>query len=215
MRQKLVLACLVAGSFACVRAPAATLDVAVVDLDGRPAPDAVVTLTPASGTALPSHVSGKAVIDQRHEMFFPLDVVVRRGGEVVFTNNDTTKHQVYSFSPIKQFQFVIAQGETAAPVAFDTPGVAAIGCNIHDQMIAYVFVASDPYAAVSDAGGHAKFSGLADGRYRVSLWHPQLRIGGVESAGTVDVKGGSAELTGRLSVALETASAMKPMHMDY
>src|ERR1700691_1738378 len=85
---------------------AATLDVDVTDSEGHPAANAVVSLV-ADGAPVASHVSEKAIIDQRHETFLPLVVVVRKGGHVIFTNNDVTMHQVYSFAPIKQFQFVI------------------------------------------------------------------------------------------------------------
>src|SRR5690348_8983392 len=93
---------------------AATLAVDVRDSDGKPAPNAVVSLYP--DTPVAAAAAEKAVIDQRHETFLPLVVAVRKGGHVVFTNNDTTMHQVYSFSPIKQFQFVIPQGQVSQPV---------------------------------------------------------------------------------------------------
>ena len=84
------------------------------------------------------------MIDQRNETFLPLVTIVRKGGQVIFTNNDTTMHQVYSFSPIKQFDFEIDEGRHSEPVVFDKPGVASIGCNIHDHMITYVYVADTP-----------------------------------------------------------------------
>jgi hypothetical protein len=35
-----------------------------------------------------------------------------------------------------------------APVHFDKPGIVAIGCNIHDHMIAHVFVTEAPCVSV-------------------------------------------------------------------
>ncbi|MGA7713869.1 MAG: hypothetical protein WCA81_18390 [Rhizomicrobium sp.] len=158
-------------------ASAATVTVAVADEHGKPAANAVVSLTPSDGAQIAVHAPEKSIIAQRDEMFVPLVVVVRRGGEVVFTNNDTTMHQVYSFAPIKQFEFEIDQGQVSKPVVFDKPGVAAIGCNIHDQMIAYVYVADAPFAAMTDANGRAEFKDVPAGAYRASLWHPQLPPG--------------------------------------
>ncbi len=70
--------------------------VGLTDADGVRRSDAVVTLTPASAARRHVARADHAIIDQRHQMFLPLVVVVRRGGRVVFTNNDDTMHQVYS-----------------------------------------------------------------------------------------------------------------------
>src|SRR5580658_4530361 len=114
-----------------VPAFAGTMSIAVSNMDGKPAADAVVARVPDVAGPLPaSHVPLEAIIDQRHETFLPLVSVIRKGGHVVFTNNDTTMHQVYSFSAIKQFQFVIAQGQVSQPLEFPQSGIAAIGCNI-------------------------------------------------------------------------------------
>lgn len=207
------LKCLVVALFAaCAPCVAATLSIDVRDADGKPAADAVVTLTPDGGVAIPSHVADKAVIDQRNETFLPLVVVVRRGGDVVFTNHDTTMHQVYSFSPIKQFQFEIDQGQVSKPVRFDKAGVAAIGCNIHDQMIAYVFAADAPFAVITDAAGHAEIADVPDGAYHAAAWHPRLKFGVPPPQAALTVKGAAAHLD--FTVPLR-ASGMKHMHMDY
>ncbi len=191
---------------------AATISIDVRDSDGKPAPNSVVSLYPDTPIAAAS--AEKAVIDQRHETFLPLVVTVRKGGHVVFTNNDTTMHQVYSFSPIKQFQFVIPQGQVSQPVEFPQGGIAAIGCNIHDQMIAYVFVADAPYAAVVDGAGHLSLD-VAEGHYRVAVWHPQMGLTAqpVQAQATVTAAGAHAEVS--LPLAVQSARGMKHMHMDY
>src|ERR1051326_7593825 len=96
---------------------AATVDVEIKDGSGHPAANAVVTLMPqgAAPTA-PSPLPAEAVIDQRHETFIPLVTLLRKGGDVVFTNNDTTMHQVYSFSSVKQFEFELDEGQRSKPV---------------------------------------------------------------------------------------------------
>jgi plastocyanin len=175
---KILCGLAIVGAIAGQAASAATVDIDVTDSHGMPAANAVVSLTPnAAASPIAAHEPERSIIDQRHETFLPLVVVVRKGGEVVFTNNDVTMHQVYSFSPIKQFQFEIDQGQVSKPVVFDKTGVAAIGCNIHDGMVAFVFVADAPYAVVTDANGHAKIRDVPDGAYRASVWHPQMRIG--------------------------------------
>lgn len=207
-----------AGAFAlaATSATAATVDVAVTDANGKPAANAVVTLLPDAAPASTSHVAARVVIDQQHETFLPLVVVVRKGGEAVFTNNDTTMHQVYSFSPVKQFQFEIDRGQVSKPVIFDKPGVAAIGCNIHDNMVAYVFVADAPFAAVTDAQGHAEIRDVPDGAWHATAWHPQLRVGKQPAPTALAVSGQQTKLSLTLALSGTPMAGMSRMHKsDY
>ena len=206
---RVALAWALSASAAC----ASTVSVVGTDAHGRPAPDAVVALAATDKTQVPTEVPEKNIIAQRDETFVPLVVVVRKGGAVVFTNDDTTKHQVYSFSPIKQFAFEIDQGQVSAPVVFPQTGVAAIGCNIHDQMIAYVFVADSPFAAIADAKGVAEFKNVPPGAYRATFWHPRLAPGHAWPA--LDLKVDSAATQASLSMPLLPPVGMKNMHMDY
>jgi plastocyanin len=189
-------------------AHAATVSLQITDSNGRPAANAVVAMTGQDSGATASRLPSEQVIDQRHETFLPLVTLLRKGGRVTFTNNDTTMHQVYSFSPVKQFAFEIDEGRKSQPVVFDKPGIAAIGCNIHDHMIAYVYVADTPWVALTDAKGRAQLDAPA-GNYRVEVWHPQLAPGRPPPSATLTVKS-DAKLA--LSVALQPPEP-KHMHM--
>lgn len=214
MRDRGIAAFFFAVAF-CGHAAAATVGIDVADSDGKPVANAVVSLMPEGAAQIASHLPERATIDQRHETFLPLVVVVRKGGAVIFTNNDVTMHQVYSFAPIKQFQFTIKQGEVSAPVVFDQAGVAAIGCNIHDHMIAYVYVGDAPFAAITDDKGHATIAGVPDGAYRATTWHPQLPIGAPQPQVTLTVSGDASALTAMLPFSVMPERGMKHMHMDY
>ncbi len=190
---------------------AGSLAVSVVDAGGKPLEDAVIELVPGKpAAAVASRVPLEADIDQRHEMFVSLVSVVRKGGHIVFLNHDTTMHQVYSFSPIKQFQFEIRQGQRSEPVVFDKPGVAAVGCNIHDQMITYVYVADSPFAAMTGAGGQAKFQDLPAGSYEARIWHPRLRAGDQPAPHHLTIAAG--EVTDSFTLHVQPA-ARHAMHM--
>ncbi|HEV2678192.1 MAG TPA: hypothetical protein VGV37_26935 [Aliidongia sp.] len=192
-------------------ADAAQVQARVSDEHGKPVADAVVTLVPAD-TAVPSPdlvpSRATAVVDQRDETFVPYVVVVAKGGTVVFRNSDKTRHHVYSFSPIKQFEFVLSPGDSSAPVAFDAPGIAAIGCNIHDFMTAFVYVADTPFVAQTDRDGHAMIADLPPGSYSARIWHPLLRPSAALPAQTIQVPDGGAELSSTLSL-------MAPPHRDH
>jgi plastocyanin len=201
-------------AFAASPALAGSVSVTVADTNGIPAANAVVELVSDVHAELPaSRVAGEAIIDQRHETFIPLVSLIRKGGHVVFTNNDTTKHQVYSFSAIKQFEFEIGQGQRSVPVVFDAPGVSAIGCNIHDQMITYVYVAASPFAAMTDAKGRVEFDDVPAGAYHANVWHPQLTPGKPAPSQAVAVSTAPVAIAIPVSLMAVSMSGMKHMHM--
>jgi plastocyanin len=157
---------------------AATVTATVTDDMGRLLPDAVVMISAEPGTPVPKLEGSRiasAIIDQKDETFVPFVVVIRTGGSVTFRNSDQIRHHVYSFSPIRQFEMVQAPGEVSPPVRFDRPGSAAIGCNIHDHMTAYIHVTDAPWAAVTGADGKAVISGVPAGHFVATVWHPRLR----------------------------------------
>lgn len=193
---------------------AAGVSITVDDTKGRPAAGAIVELVSDTHADLPaSRVPAEAIIDQRRETFIPLVSLVRKGGQVVFTNNDATMHQVYSFSPIKQFQFEIDQGERSKPVVFGQSGVASIGCNIHDQMIAYVYVADSPFAAMTDTKGYVTFQDVPAGAYHAAVWHPQAMPGRPFAPQPVAVANSPVALTLQIPLVPGAAPGTRPMHM--
>jgi plastocyanin len=149
-------------------ASAASLLVDLVDGQGQPLANAVLTLRGAPGAA-----PGESIMDQHDKQFAPSVLAVRSGTSVKFPNSDNIRHQVYSFSPAKRFELRLYQGTPSEPVLFDKPGVVVLGCNIHDWMLGYVYVTDDPWFAVSDEQGRLKIDGLPAGSYQASLWHPQ------------------------------------------
>lgn len=156
-------------------AQAAEIAIHITDRDGDPAANAVVTLMAEneSSSAASPILDAAQLVDQREETFVPLVTVVPRGGAVRFANSDAPLHQVYSFSPIRQFELTLAPGETSEGIVFDEVGVAAIGCNIHDHMIAYIFVTDSPWTVVTDDQGRARVD-VPAGNYTAEIWHPRL-----------------------------------------
>ena len=198
--------------------PAAATDFTarVVDQDGKPVAHAVVSLIPDGKTAGPAataKLDSEKVIDQRDETFIPLVTLLPRTGRVVFTNNDKTRHQVYSFSPIRQFEITLSQGEKSPPLVFDKAGVATLGCNIHDHMIAYVFVSDSPWTALTGPDGRAEIADAPQGNYEVQLWHPQLGPGVPPPSERVVLAGESMIWPAKLK--LVSPPPMMHMHMGH
>jgi len=160
-------------------AACAGLSVRVTDQAGRPVANAVVTvIAPDGDDATPAGATpATRTIDQKQLTFMPYVEVLRPGDSVAFRNSDATQHHVYSFSPVKRFEFVVVPGARSAPLVLDKAGVVAVGCNIHDGMINYLYVTDAPKAARTDARGRATFDDLPAGRYLVRVWHPRLPPG--------------------------------------
>ncbi|HEY4316006.1 MAG TPA: methylamine utilization protein [Herbaspirillum sp.] len=151
-------------------ATAYSLNVKVIDAAGKPAPDAVVYVEAAGGQAL-SKVMKPAEIAQQGQQFTPLVTVVQAGSQITFPNHDKVRHQVYSFSPAKVFELKLYAKGDAPPVLFDKAGTVVLGCNIHDQMIAYVQIVNTPYFAKTDAAGVARLDDLPAGKYTLKTWY--------------------------------------------
>lgn len=154
-------------------AHAAGVTVLVTDAAGLPVPDAVVYAEPAGGQVLPK-MARAVEIEQKGRKFAPLVTVVQAGTEISFPNNDTVRHHVYSFSTPKVFELKLYSGVPGSPILFDKPGTVVVGCNIHDQMLAYIYVVGTPYFARTDAAGRAHLDGVVAGKYGLKLWHYKM-----------------------------------------
>lgn len=142
----------------------------VQDSAGQPVADAVVYAEPLSGPVIAKNMT--AEIQQKDKKFIPLVTVVQTGTSVFFPNNDTVRHHAYSFSPTKPFELKLYSGKPSTPIVFDKAGTVVIGCNIHDQMVAYVQVVSTPFFAKTDANGQAQLPpATPTGKYTLKTWH--------------------------------------------
>jgi len=160
-------------AFGATIAHAGSVRVQVVDQAGAPVPDAIVYALPVNGKP-PATKPASAVIDQIKRRFVPMVSVVQTGASVAFPNKDNIEHDVYSFSPPKRFELNLYHGIPANPVVFDKPGLVVMGCNIHDQMIAYLLVVDTPWFAKTDAHGQAAIDGVPGGTYRLTVWHYRM-----------------------------------------
>lgn len=172
----------------CAAAQAAETEVSVTDSAGAPLDEAVVYALPVSG-AVPPRDGGVFLIDQISRKFVPMVSAVQTGTRINFPNKDNIRHHVYSFSPAKTFDIKLYSGTPANPVLFDQPGTVILGCNIHDNMVAYVLVVDTPYFALTDAMGVARLTDMPPGTYRLEGWHPRIADPAHPPAQAVDLAG--------------------------
>ena len=179
-------------------AGAATVQVQVQDGSGKPLGDAVVFLESPAARLLAKPLQG-AEIAQTNKQFDPRVLVVPTGTSVFFPNRDTVRHHVYSFSPAKTFELKLYAGTAANPVVFDKSGIAVLGCNIHDNMAAWVVVVDTPYYGRSAQGGAVVINNVPAGNYRMRVWHPGLAVGAPAADQALVVGAADSANTFRLS----------------
>ena len=102
------------------------------------------------------------VIDQIDKMFVPEQIVIQQGQSVDFPNSDNIRHHVYSFSEAKTFELRLYADKPEKPIQFEKPGVVVVGCNIHDSMIGYIYIAQHQTVVSSSDQG---------------VWHPYTTDG--------------------------------------
>ena len=172
--------CLLVAALWATGARAADLSVSLRTGKGQAVRDAVVTIYPAAGASGPPRFEGPYVMAQQNLTFDPFVLIVPAGATVAFPNRDPVRHQVYSFSPTHPFELALYGKDTTRTVRFDKVGVVALGCNIHDSMVAFIKVVDTPLAAKSNEAGEARVRGVPAGAATVRIWHPYLKGPGNE-----------------------------------
>ena len=169
--------CVLTACFLCsFSAHAGRISTLVLDSSGDPVDDAVLSLVPTTEFDIPKHKNTQtAVMVQKGTKFIPYVLPIRTGTSVSFPNKDKLLHHVYSFAKTKPFEISLYAGTPVKPLQFDQSGVVPLGCNIHDWMLAYIYVTDAPYFVKTDAHGKASIDGVVAGQYRAQIWHPRLK----------------------------------------
>jgi plastocyanin len=162
----------------------AEVKIQVLDVEGNPVPNAVISLTnikelkpELNVLSSESETEQVAVMDQVDSQFSPQVLIVKSGQSVVFPNSDQVRHHVYSFSKPNDFEIRLYSGNQAEPLKFENSGIVVLGCNIHDQMVGYLYVQNDEVAGISDQNGYVVFDEELSASVQdqtVNVWHSQL-----------------------------------------
>ena len=186
---------------------AGELRIQVLDRDGAPVPEvAVYAQAIETSEALEAsevrvnHAIAAAddalatppTMNQRELSFKPHLLIVETGTEIAFPNEDDVRHHVYSFSPAKRFDLTIDSGSTERPI-FDQAGIVTLGCNIHDDMLAYVLVVDTPHFTKTDANGFASLPALTSGSFEINIWTPRMSPSKLPEPDTVDLVSGEPQ----------------------
>ena len=178
---------------------AASVTVQVLDIAGAPVPNAVVYAEPTSGQVVPKSLK-QAEVEQKDVKFFPLVSVVQVGTPILFPNHDKVRHHVYSFSPAKTFEMKLYSGVPSSPILFDKVGTVVLGCNIHDQMVAYVQVVNTPFFGKTDMSGRVRLDGLVNGKYALKAWYFKMAPNEAAMEQPITYQGADLQASVKLSV---------------
>lgn len=192
----------------CLAGPAgaAELDLTLLTAAGKPVADAVVMVRPDAGARGGPRFSGPLVMAQKNTQFSPYVLIVPVGAEVSFPNLDPFHHHVFSFSKAKTFELKLYGKDETRKVRFEKTGVVGVGCNIHDNMSAWIRVVDTPWAAKTAASGQARIGDLPAGGATVTVWHPSLKAPQSEIAQRVTLPA-----TGALRLSL--SGELKPQRL--
>jgi plastocyanin len=78
---------------------------------------------------------------QKNKTFSTQQVQVKVGDRIVFMNEDSVTHNVYSLTKGLEFEIKTQEPGKSDAVKFDRPGVAVVECAIHPKMKVNVQVA--------------------------------------------------------------------------
>ena len=119
-------------------------------------------------------LSAKTVeIDQKGMEFVPHIVLLAVGDSVRFHNHDKLDHNV--MSPDGKYDLGTWGYNITKDHTFKAEGVFGQVCKVHPEMLAYVFVGSNRFAAIVDDKGNFTITGLPSGSYELDVWNPKLK----------------------------------------
>jgi plastocyanin len=172
----------------------------ISDQFGNPIENVVISFTTSEGLNIKP---GVVIMDQIDKQFAPQVLVVQKNQTVSFPNSDDIRHHLYSFSKPKSFEFKMFKGGESKQLTFDQTGIVVLGCNIHDQMVGYIYVADNEYTVITNDQGIAE---LPSAELNVKLWHSRLSVNKIERK---DVRLGASDSEQPIPITLTLLTDVK------
>lgn len=118
-------------------------------------------------------VATATTIEIDHKDFSPFISVITTGGIATFANKDSMMHHVFSTDIAKWDTGNLAQNVTSQRT-FDTVGPVALLCNIHQEMLGYLYVVPSTYFGTVNVDGTYVIQNVPPGRYQATAWAPRM-----------------------------------------
>ncbi len=152
---------------------------------GKAVQDAVVYLKDVEkGKAWPVAEPPRIpVLDQVKCRFVP-HVQVIPAGSLEIVNSDPVLHNTHGFYGKRTaFNLALPNLGQKIPTELTRPGFVRVECDAHGWMLAWVYVADNPYYAVTAEDGMFTIAGIPPGEYTLVAW--QEYTGAVELPVTI------------------------------
>jgi len=129
-----------------------------------------------------------ATIDQKECRYAPYVQAAAAGGNLEIINSDPVMHNIHAYSG-EETLFNLAQPNQGqkTPKKLTRTGPVEFKCDVHSWMHAWVFVAANPYYAVTGTDGGFSLADVPPGSYKAKAWHSVYGI--KEADVTVAAKG--------------------------
>jgi plastocyanin len=138
--------------------------------DRKPLGRMVVYLDPLDPDREAEAPGEAAVIRQRGQRFVPSFLVVTAGQTVVFANEDSIYHRVFSYADPGSFDLGILEQGGSRAVTLEQPGLVRFYCTLHADETGLILVTPSTHFATVDRTGGYRISGVPPGRYRLHAW---------------------------------------------
>ncbi len=114
-------------------------------------------------------------IDQKNKKYSPRISVSMVGNELTFLNNDAILHNVHGYNGVETlYNFAMPKFIKKKTTKLEKPGLKKVRCDVHQEMVAYVVVADNPFYAISNEAGLFQIDSLPAGTYKIKAWHEKL-----------------------------------------
>jgi len=120
-------------------------------------------------------LSTTLVIENRHCHFVPHVQGAMVGDSYEIRNSDPVLHNTHlHMEETTLMNVAMPPGGKNIKKSLLQPGIVNVKCDAHKFMQGWVFVADNPYFAITDKEGNFKISGIPAGKYKIKIWHEGL-----------------------------------------
>jgi hypothetical protein len=113
-------------------------------------------------------------LDQKQCHYLPHVQVVGHHAQLQIKSSDPVLHNVHSFlDGSTVINFSVPPGNRSLVKKLDKPGGMQLKCDIHSFMRGGIFVAENPYYAVTRGDGTYAIKDVPPGTYTIATWHEE------------------------------------------
>jgi len=115
--------------------------------------------------------------ENKNCMFSPHVSTAVAGQKLGIVSRDPVLHNTHLYHGPKErtmYNIAIPLQDRVIKKPLRKPGKVVVKCDAHEWMLGYVYVTTNPYAAVSAADGSFTITDVPPGTYKVMVWHETL-----------------------------------------